>query len=59
MLQETVSVYFGEGNSTVNAAWEYGKCNHKHITDKACSDLCFDNVSHTSVIKFCLVALDA
>ena len=44
MLRGTVTESFGEGNSAVNAAWEYGDFDHKQVTDNACSDFCFDNV---------------
>ena len=47
MLRETVTVSFGEGNSAVNAAWEYGDFDRKLVTNNACSDFCFDNVLHT------------
>ena len=47
MLRETVTVSFGEGNSAVNAAWEYGDFGRKQVTNNICSDLCFDNVLHT------------
>ena len=46
MLRETVTLSFGEGNSAVNDAWEYGDFDHKQVTNNACSDLCFDNVLH-------------
>ena len=41
MLRETVTVSFGEGNSAVNTAWEYGDFDRKQVTDNACSDFCF------------------
>ena len=47
MLRETVTVSFGEGNSAVNAAWEYGDFDHKQVTDNAYSDFCFNNVLYT------------
>ena len=47
MLRETVTVSFGEGNSAVNAAWEYGDFDRKLVTNNACSDFSFDNVLHT------------
>ena len=47
MLRETVTVSCGEGNSAVNAAWEYGDFDRKQVTDNACSNFCFNNVSHT------------
>ena len=46
MLPETVTVSFGEGNSAVNAAWEYGDFDRKLVPNNACSDFCFD-VLHT------------
>ena len=47
MLQETVTVSFGEGNSAVNAAWEYGDFDRKQVTSNTWGDFCFDNVLHT------------
>ena len=44
MSRETVTVSFGEGNSAVNATYEYGNFDCKQVTDKTCSDFCFDNV---------------
>ena len=46
MLRETVTVSFGEGNSAVNAAWEYGDFDGKQVTDNAYGDFCF-NVLYT------------
>ena len=47
MLRATVTVSFGEGNSAVNAAWEYGDFDDKQDTDNACRDFCFHNVLYT------------
>ena len=47
MLRETVTVSFGEGNSAVNAAWEYGDVDGKQDTDNACRDFCLNNVLYT------------
>ena len=58
MLQETVTVYFGEGNSAVNAACEYGDFDGKQDTDNVCSDVCLNNVLYTLVIKFCLITIE-
>ena len=35
---------FGEGDSAVSAAWEYGDFDGKQDTDNACRDFCFNNV---------------
>ena len=58
MLRETVTVSFGEGNSAVNAAWEYGDLDRKLVPNNACSDFCFGNVLHTLVTTFCLITVD-
>ena len=42
MLRETVTLSFREGNSAVNVAREYGGFDRRQVTDKACSDFCFD-----------------
>ena len=47
MLRETVTVSFGEGNSALNAAWEYGDFDGKQDTDNVCNDVCFNNVLYT------------
>ena len=47
IARATVTVSFGEGDSAVNAAKEYGNFDRKQITYKACSDFCFDNVLQT------------
>ena len=47
MLQETAPLSLGEGNSAVNAAWEYGDFDRKQITDNACSHFCLNNVLYT------------
>ena len=39
-----VTLSFGEGNSAVNAVWEYGDFDRKQVTDNACIIFCFDNV---------------
>ena len=44
MLRETVTVSFGEGNSAVNAAWEYGDVDGKQDTDNACRDFYLNKV---------------
>ena len=47
MLLDKVTESSGNGNSAVNAAWEYGDFDRKQVTQIACSDFCFDNVLHT------------
>ena len=47
MLRETVTVSFGEGNSAVNAAWEYGDFDGKQDADNACRNSCFNNMLYT------------
>ena len=47
MLREMVTISFGEGNSAVNAAWEYGDFDGKQDTDNACRHFCFNNMLYT------------
>ena len=47
MLRETVTVSFGEGNSAVNAAWEYGDFDRKQVTNNACSDIFWQRATYT------------
>ena len=48
MLRETVTVSFGEVNSAVNAAWEYGDFDRELVPNNACSDvLCWQRATHT------------
>ena len=47
MLRETVTVSFGEGNSAVNADWQYGDVDGKQDTGNACRDFYLDNVLYT------------
>ena len=49
MLRETVTVSFGEGNSAVNAAWEYGDFDGKQDTDNACRQGALTTVTAVTV----------
>ena len=59
MLRETVTVSFGEVNSAVNAASEYGDFDRELVPNNACSDvLCWQHATHILVTKFCLITID-
>ena len=57
-MRETVTVTFGESNSAVKDTWECDNFDRKQVADKACRVFTFDNMLHSLIIKFRLIAVD-